>query len=206
MKVKICGITTLEDALAACEAGADALGFNFAEEAKKKERYIDPEEAHVIVDQLPDSVLSVGVCVNETPARMEEYLEFMDRVQLHGDESAEQCADFGDRVIKVFRTRPGFDPKSMLAYHVSAYLLDAYVPDARGGSGTTCDWDMAKKAVALGHPVYLAGGLSPENVEDAVRAVNPYGVDTAGGVESTPGRKDHERVRAFVRNAKLSLS
>ena len=206
MKVKICGITCLEDALAAVEAGADALGFNFAQEAKSKGRYIDPDAARNIVEQLPDSVLSVAVTVNEAPARLHEYLEFVDRIQLHGEETPELCRAFGARAIKVFRVGPDFTPERMLEYAVGAYLLDAYVPEQRGGTGLTCDWDMARRARELGMPLVLAGGLTPENVAEAVRAVEPCAVDTAGGVESGPGKKDHERVRSFIHNAKASLS
>ncbi len=206
MKVKICGITCLEDALAAAEAGADALGFNFAEESKGKGRYIDPDEARNIVEQLPPFVVTVAVTVNEDPGRVAEYLGFMDRVQLHGEETPEACRRFGTRAVKAFRVGPDFTPESMLEYPVGAYLLDAYVPDQRGGTGTTCDWEMARRARDLGVPLILAGGLTPENVAEAVRVVEPYGVDTAGGVEREPGKKDHERVRSFIHNAKASLS
>lgn len=206
MKVKICGITSLEDALAAAEAGADALGFNFAEEAKAKGRYIDPGEARNIVEQLPNTVLSVAVTVNEAPARLHEYLEFVDWVQLHGEETPETCREFGQRAIKAFRVGPDFNPERMLEYPVGAYLLDAFVPDQRGGTGKTCDWDAARRAREVAGPLILAGGLTPENVAEAVRAVGPCAVDTAGGVEREPGKKDHERVRSFIHNAKTSLS
>ncbi len=206
MKVKICGITCLEDALAAAEAGADALGFNFAEEAKGKGRYIDPDDARNIVEQLPPFVVTVAVTVNERPEHVLDYLEFMDRVQLHGEEAPEICRRFGARAVKAFRVGPDFTPDSMLEYPVGAYLLDAYVPDQRGGTGTTCDWDAARRARAVVGPLILAGGLTPENVAEAVRIVEPYGVDTAGGVEREPGKKDHERVRSFIHNAKTSVS
>lgn len=204
-RVKICGITRLEDALAACEAGADALGFIFAPEARRRNRYIDPEAARRIVEQLPPFVLTVGVCVNEPPERLLEYLAFVDRVQLHGEETVEQCAAVGSRAIKAFRAGAGFDPAAMLAYPTSAYLIDAYVPGARGGTGETCDWDVARRAVDLGRPVVLAGGLEPENVAEAVRRVRPFAVDTAGGVENAPGVKDHDKIRKFIENAKTAL-
>ena len=204
-KVKICGITNLDDALAACEAGADALGFNFAPEARPRNRYIDPEEAQRIVERLPPFVASVAVCVNETPERLLEFLEFVDWVQLHGEETVEQCTPVAGRAIKAFRAAPGFDPASMLAYSTASYLLDAYVPGARGGTGELCDWDLARRAVALGRPLILAGGLTPENVAEAVRQVRPYGVDTAGGVERATGRKDRDKMRKFIHNAKAAL-
>ncbi|NUM53366.1 MAG: phosphoribosylanthranilate isomerase [Candidatus Hydrogenedentes bacterium] len=204
-KVKICGITSLEDALAACEAGADAIGFNFAEEAKKRCRYIEPDEARAIAAQLPPLVMVTAVCVNEPSNRLRYFLSFCDRVQLHGEEPAEQCNNFGARAIKVFRAGPGFQIESMRDYRVGAYLLDAWAPDARGGTGKTLDWDIAEKAVSLGKPIILAGGLTPDNVAEAVRRVRPYAVDTAGGVESAPGKKDHAKLRSFVENAKRAL-
>lgn len=204
-KVKICGITSLDDALAACDAGADALGFNFAEEAKRRGRYIDPHGARAIVAQLPPFVTVTAVCVNESSERLREYLTFCDRVQLHGEETAAQCAEFGAHAIKVFRMGPDFSVESMRDYVASAYLLDAWAPDARGGTGKTLDWDAASKAVVIGKPIILAGGLTPDNVAEAVRRVRPYAVDTAGGVESAPGKKDHAKLRSFVENAKRAL-
>ncbi|NIA15401.1 MAG: phosphoribosylanthranilate isomerase [Nitrospiraceae bacterium] len=206
MKVKICGITNLEDALAACEAGADALGFVFAEEAKARNRYVDPEEACAIIQQLPPFVLSVAVCVNEPIERLAEYLGFVDRVQLCGEESVEDCRALGPRAIKAFGVPAGFDSRAMLAYPASAYLLDASVRGAHGGTGVTCDWQRARDAVALGRPIILAGGLTPDNVAEAVRTVRPYGVDTSGGVERAPGKKDHERIRRFIENAQTPIS
>ena len=206
MKTKICGITNLEDALAACEAGADALGFVFALEAKARGRYIDPEDAYRIIEQLPAFVLSVAVCVNEPIERLVDYLGFVDRVQLCGEESAEDCHALGPWVIKAFGVSPDFDPRAMLAYPGSAYLLDTFVRGAHGGSGMTCDWQRARDAVALGRPTILSGGLTPDNVAEAVQAVHPYAVDTSGGVESAPGKKDHERIRRFIENAQAPLS
>lgn len=206
MRAKICGITNLEDALAACEAGADALGFNFALEAKRKNRYITPDAAQRIVEQLPPFVSKIAVCVNESPERLREYLEFMDWVQLHGEESVAQYEPVADHAIKAFRVGPDFRPESLLDYPAAAYLIDAMVPGLRGGTGRACDWNLASQAVAVGRPVILAGGLTPENVAEAVRAVRPYAVDTAGGVESAPGKKDYKRVWRFIQNAKAALS
>jgi len=205
-KVKICGITNLEDALAACEAGADALGFVFAEEAKARGRYIDPDEAYHIVRALPPLVTTVAVVMNEPLDRLQRYLEFMDRVQLHGEESPELCIQLGDRVIKAFRTGADFSAEEMLKYPAMAYLLDASAPGAHGGTGCLCDWAAAQAAVATGKHIILAGGLTPENVAEAVRAVRPYAVDVSGGVQSAPGKKDHERVRQFIHNAKTSVA
>lgn len=205
-KVKICGITNLEDALAACDAGADALGFNFAEEAKAKKRYIAPEAAKSIIEKLPVGVKSIAVCVNEPTDRLREYLQFTDCVQLHGEESREQCEEVGEHAIKAFRLSEDFDLDTLKTYNVAAVLLDAAVPGARGGTGQTCDWDRAGVAAGITERLVLAGGLTPENVAEAVKKVRPYAVDTAGGVESEPGKKDHERIRSFVKNAKISLS
>lgn len=202
MKVKICGITNLEDALAACDAGADALGFNFSEEAKKRNRYIEPDAARDIVSKLPPFVINVAVSVNADPTLYAGWLEFMDMLQLHGDESPETIAPIDRKVIKVFRVGPEFNAEKMLSYACSSYLLDAYVPGDPGGTGITCDWTAAQKAVQLDRPLILAGGLTPDNVAQAIHTVRPYAVDTAGGVESEPGKKDHERIRDFIRNAK----
>ncbi|MCP4641629.1 MAG: phosphoribosylanthranilate isomerase [bacterium] len=204
-KVKICGITSDEVAHVCCHAGADMLGFNFVEEAKRRNRYISPDNARAIIETLPPFVSTVAVCVNEPPERLAEYLEFLDYVQLHGEEPAEVANQFGRRAIKAFRVGPDFDPASMLAYDVGAYLLDAYVPGSAGGTGKTFDWAVAEKAVNLGRPLMLAGGLTPENVGDAVAQVRPYAVDTAGGVESAPGKKDHDTIRRFIFNAKRAL-
>ena len=206
MRVKVCGITNIEDALAACEAGADALGFVFAPEAKARGRYIAPDDARRIIEQLPPFVVTVAVCVNERPDRLFEYLEFVDLVQLHGEESVEDCRAVSHRAIKAFRTSADFDVAAMKAYPARAYLLDAFVPGARGGTGETCHWDLARRAVALGRPLILAGGLTPENVGEAVRRVRPYAVDVSGGVQRAPGKKDHERIRRFIHNARGSVS
>ena len=206
MRVKICGITNIEDALAACDAGADALGFIFAEEARKRNRYIAPGEALKIIAQLPTFVTTVAVCVNESADQLKDYLTFVDRVQLHGEETPAQCEGLGNRAIKAFRVSEAFKAEDMLAYDTAAYLLDASVAGMRGGSGQTCDWTAAARAVTLDKPIILAGGLTPDNVAEAIQAVGPHGVDTAGGVESAPGKKDHERIRNFIRNAKQRLS
>lgn len=202
VQVKICGITRLDDALAACEAGADALGFNFAVEAKARNRYIAPDAARAIVDRLPPYVTTVAVCVNPSPEEIEMYLSFLDVIQFHGEESVAFVSPVARRAIKVFRVGAEFELAAMLAYPTRAYLLDAAVGGSRGGTGQTCDWAAAAEAVALGKPIVLAGGLTPENVAEAINRVRPAAVDTAGGVEKEPGIKDHERIRHFIQNAK----
>lgn len=207
MRVKICGITNVEDALAACDAGADALGFVFAPEAKRRGRYIEPDVARAIIAQLPPFVTTVAVCANEPVARLAEYLEFVDRVQLCGEEPVETCTAVGPRAIKVFRVSAGFEPEALLAYPTPAYLLDACAANAPyGGAGKVCDWQAARDVVALGRPVILAGGLTPENVGEAVRQVRPYAVDVSGSIQRAPGKKDHDLMRSFIENAKLPIS
>ncbi len=206
MRVKICGITTLDDALAACEAGADALGFVFAPEAEKRGRFIRPEDAAHIISQLPPFVTPVGVCVNDSLGRLQSYLDIVDCVQLCGEEPADLCGQLPKgRVLKVFHAGSDFQVEAMMDYPVCASLLDAFVPGEHGGTGKTCDWATAHKAVALGRPVILAGGLTPENVAEAIRSTQPYGVDTSGGVEKSPGRKDHDRLREFISRARAAL-
>ena len=205
-RVKICGITNLEDARAAWEAGADALGFVFAPEAKARGRYIEPDNARAIAAKVPPWIATVAVCVNESLDRMKEYLEFVDCIQLCGNESLEICNALGMHAIKVFRAGPDFSLETMKQYPGRAWMLDAYVPGSHGGAGIPCDWKIAQEAVALGKPIIVAGGLTPDNVADAIRNIHPFGVDVSGGVECAPGKKDHERLRIFIRNAKLPVS
>lgn len=205
-KVKICGITNLDDALAACDAGADALGFVFAPEAKKRNRFIEPDAAREIIEQLPPFVTTVAVCVNEPIERLANLLTFIDCIQFHGDEDPAAVGVMPWLAIKAFQSGPDFSIEEMLRYSCRAYLLDAYAAGARGGTGQSCDWEIAKEAVATGKRIILAGGLTPENVAEAVLQVRPYAVDTSGGVEAEPGKKDHERIRQFIRNAKASLA
>ena len=197
--VKICGITSLEDALAATEAGADALGFNFY---PRSARFVTPKEARSIIDRLPRSVLSVGIFVNEGGPEVVRRIAAeagVAAVQLHGDESPDYCHALKDRsVIKALRVRHGFRPEDATQYQTEAILLDAFCADVRGGTGRTFDWSLARRARELVPKLFLAGGLTPGNVGAAVQAVGPYAVDTCSGVEHSPGRKDASRMRAFV--------
>jgi phosphoribosylanthranilate isomerase len=202
VKVKICGITRVEDALAAVRLGADALGFNFWPRSK---RYLPPAEARGIVRRLPAFVTAVGVFVDPT---RDEVLRAAGAsgvavAQLHGDETPAFCASLPLPVLKGVRLAGPHDLAQLAAYEVLGFLLDA--PGAGyGGSGTTCDWPLAA-AVARELPVVLAGGLTPENVADAVRTVRPWAVDVASGVEAAPGVKDAERMRRFVERAKEAV-
>jgi phosphoribosylanthranilate isomerase len=204
MFIKVCGITNLEDALCAAESGADALGFNFY---RRSPRYIEPEEARRIVERLPPAVMSVGVFVNENgPDEVERISDAagLTAVQLHGDESPEYCRALrrGRFIIKALRAGEGFDPRAAAAYETDAVLLDAYDSRARGGTGRVVDWEVARKVRSLVPRLFLAGGLSPENVSDAVAAVDPYGIDACSGLESAPGKKSAEQLRAFVAAAR----
>jgi phosphoribosylanthranilate isomerase len=196
IKIKICGITNLEDALAAAESGADALGFNFY---KKSPRYIEPEKALEIIGQLPPFIMPVGIFVNEREEKIREIQQqtCIQVVQLHGDESPEFCQRFGNRVIKAFQVKDKESIKHMAHYHVGAFLLDSYKDGLHGGTGTTFDWHLAVVAKTFGK-VILAGGLTPENVAEAVKLVQPYGVDVAGGVEREKGIKDHVMMKKFI--------
>jgi phosphoribosylanthranilate isomerase len=204
--VKICGITNLEDAQGAVQAGADMLGFNFY---RRSSRYIDPLQARSIIDELGStSPLSVGVFVNEeTPEAVEQIVRAsgVGAVQLHGDESPEYCSALQQRtVIKVLRVTPDFVPERALAYKDHAIMLDAFDKSLRGGTGHLIDWSIARQTRELVPRLFLAGGLSPLNVADAINAVGPYAVDACSALEISPGRKDPERVRAFVRAAKAA--
>lgn len=202
-RVKICGITNLEDARHAATCGADALGFVFYPASP---RFVNPDLARRIIADLPPLVTSVGLFVNETPARIREMVEFcgLNTVQLHGDEEPDQCNYPPCRVIKALRLKQPMDNGLFAAYQVSALLLDAYIPDQFGGTGQRCDWQQAA-VIAAQQRVILAGGLNPENVADAVRQVHPYGVDVSSGVEKKPGQKDPEKVARFIRMAKEAL-
>ncbi len=196
IKVKICGITTLEDALAAADAGVDALGFNFY---KKSPRYIEPAKAAEIIGQLPPLLIPVGIFVNEREERIREiqHITCLQAIQLHGDESPEFCQRFGNRVIKAFQVKDKESLEAMAHYRVGAFLLDSYKDGLRGGTGTTFDWHLAVVAKTFGR-IILAGGLTEENVAEAVKLVQPYGVDVAGGVEKEKGIKDHAKMRRFI--------
>jgi len=200
VKVKICGITTLDDALMAVAAGADALGFVFFE---KSPRCINPVAAAKIIAKLPPFVQTVGLFVNEELEQINWTADFcgLDVVQLHGDESPEDCQDVRRRVIKAFRVQNIVSIDPLKKYQVSGYLLDAWCPDCYGGTGKSFNWEVAAAARQYGR-ILLAGGLSPDNVAEAVRVVQPYGVDVSSGVESAPGKKDGEKVKAFIKRAK----
>ena len=200
VRVKICGITTVEDALQAVEAGADAIGLVFHEQSP---RHLLPVQAAAIVRALPPFVQAVGLFVNANIDFVNATADLcrLDLVQLHGDETPAYCALVERRVIKVFRVKDITSLDPIRSYRVAGYLLDAWSPAAYGGTGTTFNWEVAKSAKEHG-PIVLAGGLTPDNVRQAVEHVDPYAVDVSSGVESAPGKKDHAKVREFIRRAK----
>jgi phosphoribosylanthranilate isomerase len=209
VRVKICGITSEEDARAACEAGADSLGFNFY---KASPRHVDAAEVAKFRARLPANAEVVGVFVNARPidvANLCASLGF-DAVQLHGDETPQRVAELAATipVIKAFRVGPDFLLEALDEYsRASAFLLDAAEAGQYGGTGRTNDWALARSA-ARTRRIILAGGLNAENVAAAIHLVRPYGVDVASGVESKPGKKDQARLREFiqeVRRAERSL-
>ena len=198
VRVKICGITNVEDALAACAAGADALGLVLAPSS----RQITPQRAAEIIAALPPLVQTVGVFVDQDPALVEEIRRRcgLDLIQLHGQEDENTAARWGRRAIKALRPREGV-PLDLAAYPQATWLLDTYHPSAVGGTGLTFDWSLALEP-ARQRRLILAGGLTPDNVASAVAQVRPYAVDVSSGVEKEPGRKDHDKVARFIANAK----
>lgn len=198
VKVKVCGITNVGDAWAAAESGADALGLVFAQSP----RQIGVKEAREVAGALPEGVLKVGVFVNEEPEEVLRIAEAvgLDYVQLHGDEGPEAVTwlrDRGVKVIKALRVRDEGSLAVLDRYEADLFLLDAYSEKARGGTGETFDWGLAKSLKGHGN-ILVSGGLRPENVGEAIRLFEPYGVDASSSLESAPGKKDRERVRRFI--------
>jgi phosphoribosylanthranilate isomerase len=197
--VKICGITNWPDAKAACDAGANMLGFNFYE---KSLRRVSTVEAATMRAKLPSGVQAVGLFVNARPAEINSLHAFVrfTAAQLHGDESPSIVSEVSRTVpvIKAFRVAADFPLSTLDKYHDAfAFLLDGSRAGQFGGTGANADWNVAHRAVAA-HRIILAGGLTPENVSAAIRSVRPYAVDVAGGVESKPGKKDHAKLQAFI--------
>lgn len=200
VRIKICGITNLGDALKVVEYGADALGFVFYNGSP---RYIQPEKAAEIIRGLPPFVSKVGVFVNEAPHEILRIasLTGIDTIQLHGDEKPESIV-YPHKIIKAIRVRELIDLEPLKEFkRVDAFLLDTYTPEAFGGTGQIFNWDIAVEAKRFGR-VILAGGLTPDNIERAIRWVHPYGVDVSGGVEKEKGIKDHKKLKAFIEIAK----
>ncbi len=197
VQIKICGITNIEDGLAAASAGADALGFVFHPPSP---RYVTPGRAREIIASLPPALCTVGVFVNLAATEVLQIAELcgLDFIQLHGAETSEYCRRFpGERLIKALSFRCEEEFAAMVDYPVRAFLVDAHDPVRFGGTGKTCDWNLARKAAAR-HPLILAGGLGTENLLAALETVKPLAVDISSGVEVQPGRKDHEKIRSVI--------
>ena len=201
VKVKICGITNASDALAAAEAGADALGFMFYEQSP---RHVSIRQAAEIARELSPFIIKTGVFVDAPEdAVMRAIADCgLNLLQFHGNESPEYCTQFGLMSMKAFRIRDAESLKALQDYPTEAWLLDAFVADKLGGTGEKFNWELAIEAKKLGRPIFLAGGLTPANVAEAVRTVLPYAVDVSSGVETSPGKKDHAKVRDFIAAAK----
>ena len=195
-KIKVCGITEERDAIEAVLLGVDAIGFVFW---KGSPRYIAPRDAGRIAAKLPPFVTPVGVFVDEPRGSVMDtvYAAGLASVQLHGDETPEECRPYTVNWYKAFRAGEGFDPDILSAYACTTYLLDGPAGEMRGGSGLTADWSAARAARSFGN-VILAGGLRPDNVGGAIEAVRPYAVDVSSGVEVVPGKKDIDKLEAFV--------
>jgi phosphoribosylanthranilate isomerase len=203
MRIKICGITNLRDALTAAELGADAVGFVFY---SKSPRSVSPEEAKDIIRQIPPFVTTVGVFANQKESEIRQVIDVcgIDMIQLQGDEPPDVCMRLGYRVIKAVRVKDQESLNGMNSYRVRAFVLDAYREDQLGGTGQSFDWELAIQAKKFGQ-IILAGGLTPENVTQAIHRVNPCGVDVSSGVEHRVGQKDPDKIRRFIENAKSAL-
>ena len=206
--VKICGITNFPDAEQAVDSGANAIGFNFYRGSK---RYISPPEAGSIGAKLLKPVMKFGIFVNGSIEEIldAKFIAELDAIQLHGGESPafiEQIRQESDaKIIKAFRVGPGFEPNEVLEYKADAILLDAYSDGVRGGTGKTIDWTIAKEVAELVDELYLAGGLSPDNVADAINEVRPFAVDACSRLESSPGKKNPSKVAAFIKAAREAI-
>ncbi|MBI5150610.1 MAG: phosphoribosylanthranilate isomerase [Candidatus Omnitrophica bacterium] len=199
-RIKICGITSIEDARMAVNAGASALGFIFH---KKSPRYVSPSKVRTITESLPPFVTPVGVFLNHSEHAVRDIcrLARVSTVQFHGEESPGYCKSFNHfKIIKAFRVSDIFNFKSVLQYKVDAYLFDTFQEDAAGGTGKTFNWELLKN-YQFDKPVILSGGLNPENVRQAIETVQPYAVDVSSGVEKSPGVKGYHLVNAFCQAA-----
>ena len=207
IKVKVCGITNVEDALKALEFGADALGFNFYPPSP---RYLSPERARAILAELPLGICNVALFVNEPRERVQEILPYgrlpdgrqaFSGIQFHGEESRDYCRGWDLKVIKAFRIKDKESLAGINEFPADFYLLDSWAP-GYGGSGSLFPWSWLEGLSA--ERLILAGGLDTENIAEAIRAVHPYGVDVCTGVETKPGIKDHAKLKEFILAAKAS--
>ena len=201
VKIKICGITNFKDAKKASDLGAYMLGFNFY---KKSPRYITPNKAKSIIDKLPKSVKKVGIFVNEPTEKIINTAKLchLGYIQLHGDESPEFCKSLKKyRIIKALRIKNSNDIKKIKLFKglVWAILLDTYQKKSYGGTGKTFNWKLAKEAKKYKIPIILAGGIGPDNIQEAIKTVNPYAVDVCTSIEKSPGNKDTNKLNLFIK-------
>jgi phosphoribosylanthranilate isomerase len=197
----MCGITRFDDAMAAAEAGVDALGFVFAESPRR----IDPDHARTIIRDLPPHILRFGVFVDESPAEISRVVAAaeLDRIQLHGFEEPMVRELAGTRVVKAFRARDETVLEEIHTWATEFFFLDTWMRDRAGGTGRPFEWSIAARATELGRLV-LAGGLTPDNVGDAIQTVRPFGVDVSSGIETGPGEKDVALIRRFVESVRAA--
>ncbi len=204
IKVKICGITNLEDAQASIEAGCDAIGFIFY---KKSPRYITARKALYIIRQLPKNTIKIGVFVNarEQTIRRVAKICHLKILQFHGNESPEFCKKFKDyRIIKTFRVKDKIELEDLLNYKLFAYLFDPFVKSKVGGTGKKFNWALIRHLSGFQKPIFLSGGLNAQNVQEAIRKVHPDWVDASSSIEISPGKKDYKKVKSFIKAAKNS--
>ena len=202
VKIKVCGITNLEDAVKSISAGCDALGFVFY---KKSPRYIEPEKAREIIKHLPPHIVKMGVFANARENNVKRIAKLcgLDVLQFHGNESPEFCSRFKDcRIIKAFRVKSKLDLRDILKYKPFAYLFDTFVESKMGGTGKKFDWKLIRHICDIKQPIFLSGGLTEDNVKDAIEYIKPDWVDVSSSVEVRPGKKDHRKVRNFIKAAK----
>ncbi len=203
VKVKICGITSVADGVAAAGAGADMIGLMFFEPSP---RHVTLAAAGEIARALPPFVLRVGVFVNPEEALVTRAIAGcgLNLLQFHGDETSDFCTQFGLMSVRALRVRDAESLDPLAGFKTDAFLLDAHSRSGRGGTGETFNWELAVAAQKFGKPIFLAGGLTPENVADAVKQVRPFAVDVSSGVESAPGKKDAAKMRAFIQAARAA--
>ena len=202
VKVKVCGITNLEDAVRSIQAGCDALGFVFY---KKSSRYITPEQACQIIKQLPPHIIKMGVFANARENNVKRIAKLckLDVLQFHGNESPEFCSKFKNRrIIKAFRVKDKMELSDILKYKPFAYLFDTFVESKMGGTGKKFDWKLIRHICDIKQPIFLSGGLTESNVRKAIEYIKPDWVDVSSSVEASPGKKDHRKVRNFIRTVK----
>jgi len=205
IKVKICGITNLEDAQASIEAGCDAIGFIFY---KKSPRYITARKALSIIRQLPKNTIKIGVFVNarEQTIRRVAKICHLKILQFHGNESPEFCSRFKEyKIIKAFRVKSKLDLDGLLKYHPFAFLLDTFTETKIGGTGKKFDWKLVRHIDGIRRPLFLSGGLNKKNVIKAISIARPDWVDASSSVEIRPGKKCHKKIRKFIETAKKGL-